>query len=201
MIKIITTLILIFQPFTQYSTAQTIFLDEIDGFYASYSRFNNNISNGMIINGTYSVKGIFDLGFSFNKYDKEELDNSYLAYLSINFQDEKAPIKSLGTFSLGVASVADKSGLLFGLGFSALFRLDHEYSIAPDIGGSISTFELEGGLGSYYHLEPSLSIGVILSYEKRLGNIFVRPGVNFSREVRSYLFSVGFIIKNDYEIY
>lgn len=185
--------------FVQYSPAQTIFLDDIDGFYAYYSRYNNKLSNGWVIDGAYSIRAKYDIGFAFTNYEAEEIDDSWSAYFSLNIRDRNMPIRSLGTISIGITSVEKEVGFLLGLGFSALFPLDQEYSLAPDIGGGFSTFKLGESVNPYYHLEPSLGMGVSLSYETKLCFIFVRPGLSFSREVRSYLFSVGFVIKNDYK--
>jgi hypothetical protein len=184
----------------QYSLSQTVFLDDMDGFYAYYSRYNNKISNGWVIYGAYSIRAKYDIGFAFTNYDAEEIDDSFLAYFALNVRDRNVPIRSLGTISIGVTSVEGEVGYLLGLGFSALFPIDQEYSLAPDIGGGFSTFKFGESTNTYYHLEPSLGMGLSLSYETKLGFFFIRPGLSFSREVRSYLLSAGFVIKNDYKI-
>ena len=178
------------------SFSQAIFLDDTEGYLFSCGIFNNNISNGWTMNFGYTSRAKFNLNFEFTNYNLPEMNDAFSGYFSFNISDDRVPIKSLAELSFGIMTVQDKIGFLIGLRFWILKHLSKHFSIIPDIGAGFSSVKLNDDFETYFQIEPVLHIGIGFAYESRLGFIYLRPGMNFSRDIKSYLISLGLVFKN-----
>jgi hypothetical protein len=124
------------------------------------------------------------------------MNDAFSGYFSFNIGDDRVPIKSLAELSIGIMTVQDKIGFLIGLRFWILKHLSKHISIIPDIGAGFSSVKLNDDFETYFQIEPTFRTGFGVAYESRLGFIYLRPGMNFSRDIKSYLISLGLVFKN-----